>query len=179
MNKHYGIVALHFAIAVLSTLIAMAAHAGVIKEIRLDKLNTLVVRQEDEHTVSVEILYTERRNLVQRFTSGNGLIEADDIRAVNLGGSSKDPQYLVTIHVWGSNYGAMIGIIVYRLIWWEFLIIPDDRFFLTDIDGDGILEIQCERLQKKTYDFVRGVLKERATANKSLKRDAAKDRRAP
>jgi hypothetical protein len=179
MKKHYGIIALHFVIVVLSTLITAAAHAGVIKEIRLDKLNTLVVRQEDERTVSVEILYTERRNLVQRFTSGNGLVEADDIRTVNLAGSSEDPQYLVTIHVWGSNYGAMIGIIVYRLIWWEFLIIPYDRFSVADIDGDGVLEIQCERLQRKTYDFVRGVLKEKATANKSLKGDAAKDRCAP
>ncbi len=179
MKKRYAIVAVHFVTVVLSTLITMAAHAGVIKEIRLDKLNTLVVRQEDEHTVSVEILYTERRNLIQRFTSGNGFVEANDIRAVNLSGSSKDPQYLVTIHVWGSNYGAMIGIIVYRLIWWEFLIIPDDRFSVADVDGDGVLEIQCERLQQKTYDFVRGVLKEKATVNKSLKRDAARDRRAP
>lgn len=180
MNKLYSIVALYFAMVVLCTLIPVPAHSDVIKEIRLDELNTLVVRQEDERTVSVEILYTERRNLVQRFTSGNGMIEADDVRVVNLGGSSKeDPQYLATIHVWGSNYGAMIGIIVYRLIWWEFLIIPDDRFSVVDIDGDGVLEIRCERLQQKTYDFVRGVLKEKETANKSLKVDAAKDRRAP
>ena len=142
----------------------MAAHATIVKEIRLDDLNTLIVRQESERTATVEILYTAKRNLVQRFTSGNGWVEASDIRAVKLDGGY--PQYLVTIHVWGSNYDAMIGIIVYKLIWWEFLIIPDDRFSLADIDGDGFLEVKCERLQQKTYDFVRGVLKERPLTNR-------------
>jgi hypothetical protein len=163
MNKLCSIVAFHFTLVVLSTSISMAATSGVIKEIHLDKLNTLVVRQEDEATVNVEILYTERRNLVQKFTSGNGWVETDDIRAVKLDPSNKDPEYLITIHVRGSNYGAMIGIIVHRLIWWEFLIIPDDRFSVKDIDGDGVFEVLCERLQKKTYQLVHGVLKEKGT----------------
>ncbi len=158
MNELRNIISFCLGIFLLSACITIEAHAGVIKEIRLDDLNTLVVRQEDEHNVCAEILYGARRSLVQRLTSGNGWIEPDDVRAVSLG--SKETEYLVSIHVWGSNYGAMTGIIVYKLIWWKFFIIPDDKFSVKVVDG--VLEIRCERLQEKTYQFVRGVLKEKA-----------------
>jgi hypothetical protein len=125
------------------------------------------VTQENETTVNVDIIYGTARQLVQRITSGNGYVGDGDVRAVKL---EKNPlrrdapggEYLVTIQIRGSNYGAMMGIIVYRLIWWEFLIIPDDRFSLVDVDGDGFLEIRGERLQKKTFAFVRGILKDKA-----------------
>jgi hypothetical protein len=140
----------------------------VVKKIELDDRNTLLVTQEGSNVVHVEILYARERMLVQRFTSGNGTIDADDIRTVSLDAKSNDSEYVITIHVHGSNYGAMIGLVVYRLVWWEFFIIPDDVFSIGDIDEDGALEIWCGRLQGKTFAFARGLLKEKPPANKDV-----------
>jgi hypothetical protein len=140
-----------------------ASAAGeIIEEVRLDASSFLVVRRrDDDRTVSVEIAFTDRRHIVKRYTVGNGWFEKGFMTAVNLDPSSNDPEYLVRVPDRTSTYGAEFGIIVYRLRWWEFLLIPDDRFSVEDIDGDGLLEVTCQRIQTKSYSLFQGVLHEK------------------
>jgi hypothetical protein len=130
--------------------------------VRLNDLNSLVVRRRDEdRTVVVEIAFADQRHIVKRHTVGNAWVERGFIQTLNLGRSNDDPEYLVRVPDRSSTFGAETGIIVYRLQWWEFLLIPDDRFTAEDIDGDGVVEIKCERIQKKVYSLARGVLHEK------------------
>jgi hypothetical protein len=130
--------------------------------VRLNDLNSLVVRRRDEdRTVVIEIAFTDQRQIVKRYTVGNAWVERDFVQALNLDPSNNDPEYLIRIPDRSSTFGAETGIIVYRLQWWEFLLIPDDRFTAEDTDGDGIAEIKCERIQKKVYSLARGVSHEK------------------
>lgn len=132
---------------------------NVIQQIRLDELNSLVVRHKNEsHAVVVELVYGDE--IVQSYTVSNGMAETDLIQAVHLDTSSADKEYLIRIPDRSSTYGAETGVIVYHLGWWAFLLIPDDQFRVEDIDGDGVAEIICERIQKQTFRFVHGVLYE-------------------
>lgn len=129
----------------------------VVRQIRLDEQTSLVVRHKKEsHAVVVELVYGDE--IVQSYAISNGMAGKDLIQAVHLDPSSADKEYLIRIPDRSSTYGAETGVIVYRLGWWAFLLIPDDQFRVEDVDGDGVAEIICERIQNKTFRFVHGVL---------------------
>lgn len=139
---------------------AVNSARDIIQKVRLDDLNSLVVRREDgDRTVVVQIVFAER--VVKSFRIGNALVARALVEAVNLDPGNSDPKYLIRIPDRSSTFGAETGIIVYRLQWWEFLLVPDDRFRAEDVDGDGVVELRCERIQNKTYSLVRGVLREK------------------
>jgi len=133
-----------------------------IQEVRLDDLNLLVVRRDGEdHRVAVEIVFADKIGVVKNHTIRNALVEGVSVEAVQCDPSNDDTEYLIRIPDRSSTFGAVTGIIAYRLQWWEFLIIPDDRFRVQDIDTDGVAELMCDRIQKRTYSLFRGVLHEK------------------
>jgi hypothetical protein len=132
----------------------------VLREIRLDDANRLVLREKNKGSMAVvEIVFGQR--VVQSYEIGNALVEKVSINAVHLDPGHAQTEYLVRIPDRSSTFGAEKGIIVYRLQWWEFLLVPDDRFQVEDIDGDGFAELRCDRIQNKTYSLVHGVLREK------------------
>ncbi len=132
----------------------------VLREIRLDDTNRLVLREKNKWRMAVvEIVFGER--VVQSYEIANALMEKVSINAVHLDSGRAETEYLVRIPDRSSTFGAEKGIIVYRLQWWEFLLVPDDRFRLEDVDGDGIAELRCDRIQNKTYSLAHGILREK------------------
>lgn len=119
-------------------------------------VNELVVVQRRNGMVDVELLYND--TLIKKYTLGNVLYNSVSVREVDIDNSNRHKEYLITMPNKSSTYGAETGLIVHWLGWWRFLVIPDDRFIVKDLDNDGISEIHCERLQQKVYAMEKGIL---------------------
>ncbi|MCL4456976.1 MAG: hypothetical protein M1147_11710 [Nitrospirae bacterium] len=126
------------------------------KEILFDKLDHLVISEDKSGEISVALFQGKR--LTWKVTIANGMITNEDIRELELDKSNDTKEILIEIQDRTSNYGARTGIVIYKLIWWELLLIPDDAFELIYNAKDNISEIKMTRLQNKTVILNKGLL---------------------
>lgn len=96
---------------------------------------------------------TDRKKILERHTFYNSGIIDDGYEKIKF--DEKSNSYLITIWNDTSNYGARIGVIIYKNRWWNLFILPFDKFDITDTNNDGIMEIKHN---DNIYSFNNGIL---------------------
>jgi hypothetical protein len=139
-----------------------SSNAEAHQTVRLDDLYSLNIRRDrDEHEVLVELTFADA--VVKRYAVANALITKVSIESVDLDRSNGETEYLISIPDRSSTYGAQTGIIVHWLDGWKFLLVPDDWFAVIRATEGGWDLLECQRIQQKHFELVRGILRETIT----------------
>lgn len=117
------------------------AELGYQEEISLDSDNKLTITKDTEYTSTVAIPSGEKAGVNHSLSIFNASFLTNNVRKITIDKNSQSPAHLIELFDMSSTYGAVTGVIVYKDKKWEIAVIPDDKFELKDVDGDGVYEI--------------------------------------
>jgi hypothetical protein len=132
--------------------------AGTVMKVKLDRSYTLRVEQTEKPVprVTVSLCYLDGE--VLQVIIMNALASKKSMRQVDLDRSSAEKEYLLVFPDATSTYGALNGLVVYKLETWCFQFVPGDRFELVDRDQDGTFEIKLSGGRSRVLRLEQGAL---------------------